>query len=263
MSIVPREVLLALEQVRAYLNDVGRDIEPQSLRSAVRHYIETPGKLLRPLLLLTFSYSIDRRALIDPKILQAATIVELLHIVSLLQDDVMDMHDERRGVKTPRVLYGDGMPIVASDWLIAESIKRAVRLGPEIVDYLAEVAQRLSVGQALDLDGDQKRAAEFKTAPLIEASLVLPTLLLGRRDIIDITKRLGRSLGVLYQYSDDYSDEKIERGDVDTIVAEIRGALSKLRNALGEAFAPFEKLVKHLIEKALEGSLTVSRSFIT
>jgi geranylgeranyl pyrophosphate synthase len=263
VSIVPREVLLALEQVRAYLNDVGRDIEPQSLRSAVRHYIETPGKLLRPLLLLTFSYSIDRRSLIDPKILQAATIVELLHIVSLLQDDVMDMHDERRGVKTPRALYGDGMPIVASDWLIAESIRRAVRLGPEIVDYLAEVAQRLSVGQALDLDGDQKRAAELKTAPLIEASLVLPTLLLGRRDIIDATKRLGRSLGVLYQYSDDYSDEKIERGDVDTIVTEIRGALSKLRNALGEAFAPFEKLVKHLIEKAMEGSLTVSRSFIT
>jgi hypothetical protein len=91
----------------------------------------------------------------------------------------------------------------------------------------------------------------------------LPTLLLKRRDIIDLAKRLGRSLGVLYQYSDDYSDEKIERGDVANIVTEIRDALSKLRNILGEAFAPFEKLVKHLIEKALEGSLTVSRSFIT
>ena len=263
MSMVPREVLLALEQVRAYLNDVGRDIEPPSLRSAVRHYIETPGKLLRPLLLLTFSYSIDRRALLDSRILQAATIVELLHIVSLLQDDVMDMHDERRGVKTPRALYGDGMPIVASDWLIAESIKRAVQLGPEIIEYLVDVAQRLSVGQALDLNGDRKKAAQFKTAPLIEASLVLPTLLLRRRDIIDLAKRLGRSLGVLYQYSDDYSDEKIERDDVANIVTEIRDALSKLRNMLVEAFAPFEKLVKHLIEKALEGSLTVSRSFIT
>jgi Geranylgeranyl pyrophosphate synthase len=93
---VPQEVLLALEQIRTHLRDLGADIEPQSLRGAVRHYAETPGKLLRPLLLLTFSYSIDRRSLIDPKILQAATIVELLHIVSLLQDDVMDKHDERR-----------------------------------------------------------------------------------------------------------------------------------------------------------------------
>ncbi len=263
MSIVPQEVSLALEQIRTHLRDLGADIEPQSLRGAVRHYAETPGKLLRPLLLLTFSYSIDRRSLINPKILQAATIVELLHIVSLLQDDVMDKHDERRGIKTPRALYGDGRSILASDWLIAESIKRAVRLGPEIVEYLADVAQRLSVGQAFDLDGEQERAAEFKTAPLIEASLVLPTLLLGRRDIIEAAKKLGRSLGVLYQYSDDFSDEKVERSDVTAVVTEIKGLLGRLRNTLGETFAPFEKLVKTLVEKALEGSLTVARSFIT
>jgi len=175
----------------------------------------------------------------------------------------MDKHDERRGIKTPRALYGDGRSILASDWLIAESIKRAVRLGPEIVEYLADVAQRLSVGQALDLDGEQERAAEFKTAPLIEASLVLPTLLLGRRDIIEAAKKLGRSLGVLYQYSDDFSDEKVERGDVTAVVTEIKGLLGRLRNTLGETFAPFEKLVKTLVEKALEGSLTVARSFIT
>ncbi|ACB40462.1 polyprenyl synthetase family protein [Pyrobaculum neutrophilum] len=263
MSVLPGEVLAALERVKTHLQNVGSDIRPQSLREAVRYYIERPGKLLRPLLLLTFSYTLDRRSVLDLRIIQAAAIVELLHVVSLLQDDVMDKHDERRGAKTPRALYGDGRSIVASDWLIAESIKRALQLGPDIVKYLADVAQRLSIGQALDLDGRYDEAAEFKTAPLIEASLVLPAMLLGRREILDSAKKLGQLLGVLYQYADDYSDEKIERREATELVDEVKRALSRLRETMGEAIAPFENLIRLLLERAASGDLTVARSLIT
>ncbi|MEM1806503.1 MAG: polyprenyl synthetase family protein [Pyrobaculum sp.] len=260
MSLLPNEVLKALEEVHVDLQKVGRDIEPNTLREVVRYYIERPGKLLRPILLLTFSYSINRRSVTDWRIIQAATIVELLHIVSLLQDDVMDRHEERRGVKTPRVAYGDSRSIVASDWLIAESIKRAVQLGPEVVEYLTDVAQRLAKGQALDLDGEYEKAAEYKTAPLIEAALVLPAMVLGRRDILDIAKSLGRSLGVLYQYSDDISDEKATRGNIVDIATEVKTIVLKLKNIVGDALQPFEKLIKYLVEKALEGTLTLSRN---
>ncbi|MFN3804259.1 MAG: polyprenyl synthetase family protein [Pyrobaculum sp.] len=260
MSLLPQEVLAALERVKSHLYEVGENIEPRSLRNTVRYYIETPGKLLRPILLLTFSYSLDRRSVINPKVVEAAVVVELLHIVSLLQDDVMDRHEERRGVKTPRVIYGDGRSIVASDWLIAESIKRALRLGPDTVGYLADVAQRLSAGQALDLDGEYEKAAEYKTAPLIEAALVMPTMLLERRDIIDLVKKLGTALGVLYQYSDDYSDERVERRQINTIVFEIKNLLAKIREVVGDSITPFERLLKYLINKALDGVLTASRS---
>jgi len=257
---LPPEVLAALERVKARLNKVGEELEPISLRKAVRHYIETPGKLLRPLLLLTFTYSIDRRSIMDPRILEAAAIVELLHVVSLLQDDVMDQHDQRRGIKTPRAMYGDGRAIVASDWLIAESIKMAVNLGADVVTYLADVAQRLSVGQALDLEGERDKAAEFKTAPLIEAALVMPLVILGRRELIETAKKLGTKLGILYQYSDDYSDENVERPETKSIANEIGRYLLKIKEHVGDAIAPFERLIKYLIGKALEGTLTVSRT---
>lgn len=260
MSLLPGEVVKALEEVHTHLRGVGKDLEPQSLREVVRYYIERPGKLLRPILLLTFSYCINRRSVTDPRIIQAATIVELLHIVSLLQDDVMDRHEERRGVKTPRVAYGDSRSIVASDWLIAESIKRAVQLGPDVVEYLADVAQRLARGQALDLDGEYEKSAELKTAPLIEAALVLPVMVLGRRELLDAAKDLGRSLGVLYQYSDDMSDEKAVRRNITEVATEVKTTTSKIKSVLGDALQPFEKLIKYLVEKALEGSLTLSRS---
>ncbi|MEM0463887.1 polyprenyl synthetase family protein [Pyrobaculum sp.] len=262
MHILPRDVLVALERVVADLQEVGRDIKPESLRDAARYYIEKPGKMLRPILLLTFSYSLDRRSLMDPRVLQVATIVELLHIVSLLQDDVMDKHDERRGAKTPRVIYGDERTVLASDWLIAESIKRAVKLGEEVVEYLADVAQRLSMGQALDLEGEREKAAELKTAPLIEATLVLPALLLKRRDVLELAKRLGASLGVLYQYSDDMSDEGERRDKTAEVTAEVKNVLAKMREVIGEAFTPFENLVNEILKRALQASLTVARSFI-
>jgi geranylgeranyl pyrophosphate synthase len=169
----------------------------------------------------------------------------------------MDRHETRRGVKTPRALYGDCASILASDWLIAESVKRAAQLGPEVVEYLASVAQRLSAGQAFDLLGDRKRAAELKTAPLIEAALVLPALLLNRQDVLEVVRRLGERLGVLYQYSDDVSDEGVLQGDVSRIVVEVEELVGRLRELVGEALAPFERLIRFIVREALSGSITV------
>jgi geranylgeranyl pyrophosphate synthase len=257
MLSLPHEILGALEQIRSQLKRIGDGVEPAQLRESVRHYLQLPGKLLRPILALTLSYSLDRRSLLNPKILQTAVLVELLHVVSLLQDDVMDRHETRRGIKTPRALYGDCASILASDWLIAESVKRAAQLGPEVVEYLASVAQRLSAGQAFDLLGDRKKAAELKTAPLIEAALVLPALLLNRQDVLEVVRRLGERLGVLYQYSDDMRDEGVLQGDVSRIVVEVEELVGRLRELVGEALAPFERLVRFIVREALSGSITV------
>lgn len=253
--MLPEEVTQALDQVKSRLSSIGDEIPQPALRGAVKHYLELPGKLVRPLLLLTFSYSLDRRSLLDPRVLEAAMLVEMLHVVSLLQDDVMDRHGERRGAETARAKYGDGYSILASDWLIAESIRYALRIGPEVVGYLAEVAKRLAEGQALDLEGERAAAAELKTAPLMEAALVMPTIILGRRDLLEAARRLGRALGLLYQFSDDVADEGADR-PLRRLAEEVRSALVRLRGVLGEAAAPLEGLVSKIVERALEGRLT-------
>lgn len=253
--MLPAEVAQALDQVKSRLSSIGDEISQPALRGAVKHYLELPGKLVRPLLLLTFSYSLDRRSLLDPRVLEAAMLVEMLHVVSLLQDDVMDRHGERRGMETARAKYGDGYSILASDWLIAESIRHALKIGPEVVGYLAEVAKRLAEGQALDLEGDRAAAAELKTAPLMEAALVMPAMILNRRDLLEAARGLGRALGLLYQFSDDVADEGAER-PLKGLAEEIKAALGRLRGMLGEAVVPLEGLVGRMLERALEGTLT-------
>lgn len=258
MAEIPQEVLDALSRVREDVSSIGQSVPNPELRRAIRHYIETPGKMIRPLLLLLFTYVIDAERLKDERVINAASILETLHIVSLLQDDVIDGHEERRGVKTPRALYGDGMAIVASDWLIAEAIERAMNIGAEAVFYLSNIAKRLAEGQALDIEGRREEAAELKTAPLIEAAFVMPMIILKRRDILRPAAMLGKALGVLYQYSDDMADEGA-RGDVKPLLDEIRELISALKKTLGDKISPLERFVEYVINKAVEGTLTVTR----
>ncbi|AEA13087.1 Polyprenyl synthetase [Thermoproteus uzoniensis 768-20] len=255
---IPPEVLDALGRVREDMGRIGESVQNPSLRAAIRYYIETPGKMIRPLLLLLFTYVLDPERLKDERIINAAALLEVLHIVSLLQDDVVDKHDARRGVETPRAIYGDGMAIVASDWLIAEAIERAVSISADAVKYLAGVAKRLAEGQALDIEGLRKEAAELKTAPLIEAAFVMPTMILSRRDLLRPAAALGRLLGVLYQYSDDMADEGAKR-EMTPLVDEIRSSMKSLRRLLGEKIVPLERFVEAVIAKALEGTLTTAK----
>ncbi|MEZ0248811.1 MAG: polyprenyl synthetase family protein [Thermoproteus sp.] len=255
---IPQEVLDALRRVKEDMDSIGQGVSDPTLRAAIRYYIETPGKMIRPLMLLFFTYVLDPERLKDEDIINAASILEVLHIVSLLQDDVIDKHDERRGVKTPRAVYGDSMSVIASDWLIAEAIERAVAIGSEAVRYLANIAKRLSEGQALDIKGLRREAAELKTAPLIEAAFVMPTIILKRRDLLRPAATLGRLLGVLYQYSDDMADEGA-KNEMAPIVEEIQSSMKSLRRLLGEKIQPLEKFIESIIARALEGTLTTAK----
>lgn len=257
MLDIPAEVLNALEKVKGDMNGIGSSVADPLLRAAIRAYIERPGKMIRPLLLLLFTYVLDPRRLDDRKIINAASILETLHIVSLLQDDVIDGHRDRRGQKTPRELYGDGASIVASDWLIAEAIERAVAIGADVVLYLSSIAKRLAEGQAMDMRGLKRESAELKTAPLIEAAFVMPTIILRRRELLRHAASLGRALGVLYQYSDDMADEG-NKNDMRPLVAEIKGAMEMLRKSLGDRVEPLERFINFVVNKALEGTLTVA-----
>lgn len=253
---VPPEVLEALDRVRDNISRVGESVKNPQLRAAIRYYIETPGKMIRPLMLLLFTYVLDPQKLKDDRIINAASVLEILHIVSLLQDDVADRHEERRGVKTPRVIYGDSMSVIASDWLIAEAVERAVEMGVDIVRYLADIAKRLAEGQALDLMGQE--AAELKTAPLIEAAFVMPSMILKRRDLLRPAAVLGRLLGILYQYSDDAADEGAKR-EMRPLVENIKNTMKVLRGMLGEKILPLERFIDAILVRALEGTLTTMK----
>ncbi len=259
---LPSTVDEAMALVRTELDLVGRDVELPELRRAVRHYIENHGKLVRPMMALLTAYVIKEDLPLKRELVYGATSIELMHIVSLLQDDIVDGHMYRRGQLTPRMSHGDKLAMLASDFLIAEAVRySALTHSLDVVLFLSDVARKLALGEAMDVTRveDEEwymKAIELKTASLIEASVVLPTFFVDvDAGTVGWLRKLGQSLGKLYQLRDDYSDAlgapeghdltegelrsskwalRAERAAVLAVATDIEEALGALYTAFGE-----------------------------
>ena len=198
---------------------------PEGLREAIRYSLLSPGKRLRPLLVLMAADACaEQEKTPIETAMPAACAVEMIHAYSLIHDDLpaMDDDDLRRGRPTCHTVYGEAMAILAGDALQALAFETLTML-PVSSDILAEAVRALTHaagpyclvgGQADDIrpesiaDLDQLRAIHRrKTGAMIEVSLRLGGLSSGA-DTSRMTALVeyGRRLGLAFQITDDLLD---------------------------------------------------------
>jgi octaprenyl-diphosphate synthase len=104
-----------------------------------------PGKMLRPALVLLSGKCCGT---INPIHLEIAAIVELIHIVTLLHDDVIDESDQRRGHKTVNNEYGNEAAVLSGDYLFSKVFKLCANLSEQnIGKILADTCIRICQGE--------------------------------------------------------------------------------------------------------------------
>lgn len=106
-----------------------------------RYALLAPGKLLRPLMLLTAAEAVGGRR---EDVLPAAAAVEHLHVASLVHDDIIDNDDLRRGRPSVHARYGVPDAIVTGDALLFEvfAVVAECAAPPEaVVTAVAELAR--------------------------------------------------------------------------------------------------------------------------
>ncbi|MFF7132087.1 polyprenyl synthetase family protein [Streptomyces sp. NPDC008196] len=148
----------------------------------------------------------------------AAVAVELVHVFSLLHDDIMDGDPARRGRPTVWKAYGTGPAVLAGDALFALAVETLADSGADAVRLLSATLSDLVRGQADDLlfatrpwrgpervRPDEYRAmAEHKTGALLGCAAALGALLGGAPPAaVAALDRAGRQLGVAFQIVDD------------------------------------------------------------
>jgi len=192
------------------------------LGRALRYAALSPGKRVRPLLVLTACEAVGGRW---REALPAAAAVECVHAFSLVHDDLpaMDDDDYRRGRLTTHKKFGEALGVLTGDALLAFAFEELTRLplarreaGRALlaVRLLAEAAgvQQLIHGQALDVEAEGRPVtrddvAEIhlrKTGALIAASLALGALAGGANEAaIAGFHDLGLDLGLAFQIQDD------------------------------------------------------------
>lgn len=189
-------------------------VYPGRLGEACVATLAAGGKRLRPLLTLMCARR-DRD--LDERVRCGAAAVELLHMASLVHDDVLDRAALRRGQPTVACEYGPEMAVSVGNFLYAQAFVLVVATGEEpAVRLLSDTAVGLSEGEVLQRAdahrpgvsrGDYKRRCELKTAALFAAACRLGAALSGADErAVAAVDEYGRLIGLAFQVFDDILD---------------------------------------------------------
>ena len=208
-----RRVAHGLDLVEDRLTAVAAEY-PGELGDACRATLSAGGKRVRPLLTLLCAQS---GRLADEPVLRAAAAVELLHMATLVHDDVLDRAELRRGRPTVAHAYSPAIAVSAGNYLLARAFSELVGAGdPSAVDLLSATAVGLSEGEVLQrADAHDAGVSveayvlrcEHKTADLFAAACALGARLSGAGgETIAAVGKYGRLIGIAFQVFDDILD---------------------------------------------------------
>lgn len=190
---------------------------PSIIRKYLEHLNLSSGKHIRATSLLICADQEDIG--IHPDAVKFAAAVEILHLATLVHDDVIDDSDLRRGVVTLQKKYGKKTAVICGDYLFCVALKlgaavseREKYLKFNITNYigrvcLGELRQHINNGN-IDLSVFQYlKIISGKTAALFEASFYAGAITNEKEiDNVDRYKMLGQYIGMIFQLTDDLID---------------------------------------------------------
>ncbi len=197
----------------AFLDAQVGEFEP-AVRDLVRYTFGHRGKRLRPVLVFFAGWDGDEPS---ADLVRAAAIVEMVHLATLVHDDILDGASIRHSSQTADARYGSHAAVLLGDALFAQALKLTADFPTvEVCRVVAtalrdvcsgEICQTFARGDdALSLDA-YRRIIKMKTADLFEVSCLLGAMYSGRGgDYRLACAEFGSRLGVAYQIFDDLAD---------------------------------------------------------
>lgn len=193
-----------IERVRAELDAWLRNADAE-IRDALQWQFGGGSKYFRPLTVFT-CYTGLYEGPVPPEVIRAAVVIELVHNVSLVVDDILDRSEQRRGRVTLHRRFGELPALMVSGYIVADAYRRlcddpfAIRMVSELMSRLgvAECMQWRLRRQPLGVE-DWRRIASEDTGSMFEVCACLGTR-------TEELRRFGHLLGVLYHGCDDVGD---------------------------------------------------------
>jgi geranylgeranyl pyrophosphate synthase len=184
------------------------------ITEAVRRMLAAGGKRLRPRFTLLAAEAVGGRA---EDHLRLAAFMELIHVATLIHDDVVDGAETRRGVNATAVDFGNRISVLAGDYLFAWIFKNVTADYPNPIPHVlsstladitdGEVLQLRALGDLGTTLATYVQVAEKKTASLFAASAECGALAAGGSPFaVKALREFGTAYGVAFQMRDDLLD---------------------------------------------------------
>jgi octaprenyl-diphosphate synthase len=172
------------------------------------------GKMLRPILVLLCGKACG---LITHEHRVIATVAEMVHMATLIHDDVLDVAERRRRGKTINALHGNEAAVMLGDMFISHAFHLCSSLDSQLASRLiAATTNTVCEGELMQLyyrgyhDLTEEKYLEIisrKTASLIATSCYLGGQAAGAdEDVCRALEQYGREVGIAFQIMDDITD---------------------------------------------------------
>jgi octaprenyl-diphosphate synthase len=184
----------------------------EMIEAVNQHLMQMRGKMFRPTLLLLVHAATEVK---DPRVIDLAAVVELIHLATLVHDDSVDHSVLRRGMPTINSLFSHQVSVIMGDYLYSRAVIELVQMADlDPLRVLARVTNEMTVGEMRQLLAhDRLKFTEEEYALLIRsktASLLSGAAECGALNADPATREamasFGGFLGMAFQIVDDLLD---------------------------------------------------------
>ncbi len=213
------ELIRSEEALELVKQEVDRTLSksPLIIREYTKHLMSSRGKFIRAVSVLICAE--DAEGMIHKNAVKIAAAIEILHLATLVHDDVIDNAELRRGDVTLQKKYGKKTAVICGDYLLSVALRMAASienkkdyLDMALPDYvgrvcLGELNQHVNNGN-IDLSIFRYlKIISGKTAALFEASFFAGAIFSNcTEEQAKRYRRLGFYIGMIFQLSDDCID---------------------------------------------------------
>ncbi|MEM9445400.1 MAG: polyprenyl synthetase family protein [Verrucomicrobiota bacterium] len=208
-----KDIIPHLEKVNESIALQVQTFDP-NVMAYVEYATETGGKRIRPALVLLSAHALGE---LNKKHIDLAVVIELIHLASLIHDDIMDQALIRRKKPTMCQKWGNELSVLVGDSLLAHAFKMCTRFSSsEVSKQVADAASEVCTGEILQTQRrydlklsvqDYLKIVSMKTGALFRVATELAAFCSDQDT--DIQKRFsiyGDQLGTAYQIYDDCLD---------------------------------------------------------
>jgi octaprenyl-diphosphate synthase len=209
---------VVLPDLQAVEERIQREISSpvRTICSLGEHVLASGGKRLRPALVFMSATAtglpVDRARLVP-----LAVSAELMHMATLIHDDVVDNTPTRRGRPTASALFGNGVTVLTGDYLLAKAMSLLAEDGDiAIIRTVAKIAIEMSEGEVLQMlhvhdpsvtEQTYYEIIHKKTAVFIQGCCRVGALAVGAsEDVVNALAHYGYHIGMAFQIADDLLD---------------------------------------------------------
>ncbi len=213
---IQHPIAQSLEEFDAFVNDQFRTDNPL-LAEMLIDALSSRGKGIRPMLVMLSAALCSQTGAVTRRAYIAAMMVEMIHLTSLIHDDVIDEARMRRGRPSLNAKWQSKRAVLTGDYILARNLSLGLSSGQfDLVTHIVGAIAILCEGEVIQDDCARRHIMSResylsiiakKTASLISISCSAGAKAAGAKpEQVELMREFGRAVGMAFQIQDDILD---------------------------------------------------------